>query len=55
MTAGASWRAGLAAPLGLTLIVTTRPHRKDMVGVPGQESLGTDQSPERRDQLERGA
>ena len=39
MTAGASRRAGLAAPPGLTLIVTTRPHRKDLTGVPGQEGL----------------
>ena len=36
---GASRRAGLAAPPGLTVIVTTRPHRKDVTGVPGQESL----------------
>ena len=26
---------------GPMLIVTTRPHRKDVVGVPGQERLGT--------------
>ena len=36
---GASRRAGLAAPPGLTVIVTTRPHRKDVTGVPDQESL----------------
>ena len=40
---------------GPMLIVTTRPHRRDVVGVPGLESLGTDQSPERRDQPECGA
>ena len=32
-------RAGPATPPGLTLIVTTRPHRKDVAGVPGQEIL----------------
>ena len=39
MTAGASRRAGLAAPPGLTVIVTTRPRRKNMAGVPDQEGL----------------
>ena len=32
---GASRRAGLATPWELTVIVTTRPHRKDVTGVPG--------------------
>ena len=39
---------------GPMLIVTTRPHRKDVAGVPGQESLGR-QSPERRAPLEPNA
>ena len=39
---------------GPMLIVTTRPHRKDVAGVPGQESLGR-QSPERRAPLELNA
>ena len=53
-TVGTSRRAELATPWGLTLIVTTRPHRKDVTGVPGQESL-EHQSPERRGHPSRGA
>ncbi len=51
---GASRRAGLAAPPGLTVIVTTRSHRKEVTGVPGQESL-EHQSSERRGHPSRGA
>ena len=51
---GASRRAGPAAPPGLTAIVATRPHRKDVTGVPGQESL-EHQSSERRGHPSRGA
>lgn len=52
---GASSRAGLAAPPGLTVIVTTRPHRKDVTGVPGQESLEHQSPAERRGHPSRGA
>ena len=41
--------------LGLTVIVTTRPHRKDVTGVPGQESLGHQSPAERRGYPSRGA
>ena len=52
---GASRRAGLAAPPGLTVIVTTRPHRKDVTGVPGEESLEHQSPAERRGHPSRGA
>ena len=51
---GASRRAGPAVHPGLTVIVTTRSHRKDVTGVPGQESL-EHQSSERRGHPSHGA